>query len=118
MSDLKLKQLQDKLEEMEHKQNLIIDLLYTIRTSVLDKETHEKEIDTSFWMYRFSELYPSMMKFKQMCQKTYMSHDDMMYKLSEIANKYREDFDGLQDEKGFYPREYDEDNTEPNYPME
>lgn len=112
MNELKLKKIEDKLEELEHKQNLIIDLLYTIRTGLLDKETAEKEIDTSFWMYRFSEVYPSMQKFKQLCQKTYMPHDDLMYKLTEISRKYREQFDGLQNDTNLTSSESSSENDD------
>jgi len=113
MSELKLKQIEDKLEQLEHNQMLIIDLLYSIRTAVLDKETMEKEIDTVYWMNRFSEVYPSMQKFKQLSQKTYIFHNDLMSKLADTSAKYRREFDGIQDDWGIsnIKDTNDQDNT-------
>ena len=88
----KIEELNAKVELLDQKFILIVDLLYSIRTAVLDKGIQENALDSSDWMYRLSEVYPAINKFKKLANRTYVSHGEYMNNLYTASKKYDEDF--------------------------
>lgn len=104
ISEKKFEELNDKIEEinskielMDQKFIVIIDLLYTIRSVTIDKLAQENNLDSSDWLVKLAEVYPSMNKFKKFTNRTYVSHGEYMNNLYIATNKYNEDFSSRLD---------------------
>lgn len=88
----KIEELNAKVELIDQKFMLVVDLLYSIRTAVLDKGVQDSVLDSSDWMHRLAEVYPGINKFKKLSNRTYVSHGEYMNNLYTASKKYEEDF--------------------------
>jgi hypothetical protein len=107
----KLETLNSKIELLDQKFALVVDLLYSIRTGILDEYSSKNSLDSSEWMTRLSEIYPAINKFKKLSSRTYVSHGEYMNNLYNASKKYQEDFASKEEEMNM-------SDSEPDYPME
>jgi hypothetical protein len=106
----KIEMLNSKIELLDQKFLLVVELLYSIRTGVLDEYSSKESLDSSDWMTRLGEVYPAINKFKKLAARTYVSHGEYMTNLYNASKKYQEDFAAKE--------EMESGNDEPDYPME
>jgi hypothetical protein len=106
----KIEMLNSKIELLDQKFALVVDLLYSIRTGVLDEFSSKNALDSSDWFHRLSDVYPGVNKFKKLASRTYVSHGEYMSNLYNASKKYEEDF-AEKEESSI-------DDVEPDYPME
>jgi hypothetical protein len=106
----KIEMLNSKIELLGQKFALVVDLLYSIRTGVLDEFSSKNGLDSSDWFHRLSDVYPGVNKFNKLASRTYVSHGEYMSNLYNASKKYEEDFAEKE--------ETSIEDVEPNYPME
>lgn len=116
ISEKKFEEINDKIEDinakielLDQKFILVIDLLYSIRTAVLDNTAKDNGLDSSDWMNKLAEVYPSMNKFKKFTNRTYVSHGEYMNNLYLASKKYEDDFDmreeQTEEDSDYFPNE-------------
>ena len=73
---------------LENKLDLVIDLLYSIRTATLDPLTKVTSIDTSYYTNEHSKKYTTSRLFLQKTREEYVPHFEYLDTVKDTNERY------------------------------
>ena len=78
----------NQMNILENKLDLVIDLLYSIRTATLDPLTKVTSIDTSYYTNEHSKKYTTSRLFLQKTREEYVSHFEYLDTVKDTNERY------------------------------
>ena len=78
----------NQMNILENKLDLVIDLLYSIRTATLDPLTKVTSIDTSYYTNEHSKKYTTSRLFLQKTREEYVPHFEYLDTVKDTNERY------------------------------
>ena len=78
----------NQMNILENKLDLVIDLLYSIRTAALDPLTKVTSIDTSYYTNEHSKKYTTSRLFLQKTREEYVPHFEYLDTVKDTNERY------------------------------
>ena len=78
----------NQMNILENKLDLVIDLLYSIRTATLDPLTKVTSIDTSYYTNEHSKKYTTSRLFLQKTREEYVPHFEYLDTVKDTHERY------------------------------
>jgi len=78
----------NQMNVLETKMNLIIDLLYSVRTSTLDQLTAVTGIDLSYYANEHAKKYTTSRLFLERAREEYIPHFEYLETVKETNERY------------------------------
>ena len=78
----------NQMNILENKLDLVIDLLYSIRTAALDPLTKVTNVDTSYYTNEHAKKYTTSRLFLERARKEYVSHLEYLETVKETNERY------------------------------
>ena len=78
----------NQMNILETKMNLIIDLLYSVRSATLDSLTAVTNVDTSYYTNEHARKYTTSRLFLERAREEYISHLEYLETVKETNERY------------------------------
>lgn len=78
----------NQMNVLETKMNLIIDLLYTVRTATLDQLTAVTNVDSSYYSNEHAKKYTTSRLFLERAREEYIPHFEYLETVKETNDRY------------------------------